>query len=92
MRPLPRVALSALALWLAGCGGAAVAPASPAAPAVAATPIPQASATGAAPESSPAVPSDTLLAADLTDVRTGDHFNLGGFQGKQVIIEGMATW
>lgn len=29
---------------------------------------------------------------ELTDVRTGDVFTLGGFEGKTVLVEPMATW
>ncbi|GAC1328209.1 MAG: hypothetical protein NVSMB17_03370 [Candidatus Dormibacteria bacterium] len=81
------------ALLLTACGEAA-GPASPAAPPSAAAAPTDSPVAG--PPASTAPSATTDLAAferiELTDVRTGEHFNLGGFQGKQVIIEGMATW
>lgn len=44
---------------------------------------------GAAPSQPSTAP---VLAIQLTDVRTGERFTLGGFPGKTVIVEGMAVW
>ena len=92
LRLTPRpLAWLASGLLLAGCGASGGRPtpvATDAGPATA-TPVAAPTATAKADTSAPA---DELLAAQLTDVRTGEHFNLGGFQGKQVIVEGMATW
>lgn len=54
----------------------------------------------AAPPTTPAVTAAVgspaaqarYLTIDLTDVRTGERFTLGGFGGKTVIVEGMAVW
>jgi len=47
----------------------------------------------AAPDSGAATPKSQLfLAMQLTDVRTGERFTLGGSSGKVVIVEGMAVW
>jgi uncharacterized lipoprotein YajG len=45
----------------------------------------------AAPTSGAATPA-AFLAMQLTDVRTGERFTLGGSSGKVVIVEGMAVW
>jgi len=45
----------------------------------------------AAPTSGAATPA-SFLAMQLTDVRTGERFTLGGSSGKVVIVEGMAVW
>ncbi|MGI8609799.1 MAG: hypothetical protein ACR2MY_11315 [Candidatus Dormibacteria bacterium] len=75
---------------LAACGqGAAVESPAP-------SPVSSAPAT-AGPAGPPAdaatqAPLAPFQRIELTDVRTGEHFNLGGLQGKQLIVEGMATW
>jgi len=90
-RRLPGILLFGLLLTACGEAGA------PASPAVSSgSPVAGPADNSPAGPPSSAAPAATELAAferiELTDVRTGDHFNLGGFQGKQVIIEGMATW
>lgn len=96
MRTLAVITL--VALVIASCGpsqgGApAVATSSPitasptAAPTATTTPV--AAATSAP---SPAAAKPAFLLARLTDVRTGESFTLGQFEGKVLIVQGMAVW
>jgi hypothetical protein len=76
--------LATLALLVAGCRAYVV----------------PATSTAATPPTTPAVTAAVgspaaqarYLTIDLTDVRTGERFTLGGFGGKTVIVEGMAVW
>lgn len=76
--------------WSAACAG-------PAAPAATTAPSPTVAAvpTTAIPTSTPvttAGATSPLLRFELTDVRNGSRFTLGGFRGKTVLVLGMAVW
>ena len=45
-----------------------------------------------APPATAAAARATFLAHVFTDVRDGKQFRLGDFQGKQVLVLGMAVW
>lgn len=82
----------ALVLIIAcACGGPATAPS-----ATPTTSLPAATATNAVPSATPtnvaAATPAPILRFELTDVRTGERFTLGGFAGKTVIVQGMAVW
>ena len=97
MRPLIAVSLVG-SVVLAACGAspgsgqvtprndATVAP-SPAKSPTASGTAPSATGTAAATAARPA-----FLSYAFTDVRDGKQFRLGDFQGKQVLVLGMAVW
>lgn len=74
----------------AGCGR----PATPAASTTfSPTPAAASATTTATPTSTAAASAASpILRAELTDVRTGSRFTLGGFAGKTVLVLGMAVW
>jgi hypothetical protein len=41
---------------------------------------------------SPGAPLAKHLTFELTDVRSGEKFTLGGFSGKVVLVQAMAVW
>ena len=90
---LTRAALLCAAVVLGiGCAR----PATPAATSAVPSPTVAAAVSGT-PASTPAptaVASATspILRAELTDVRSGSRFTLGGFAGKTVLVLGMAVW
>lgn len=92
------LALTVVGSFLVACAGPAAAPSPTATIAAVRTATPAAPATQA-----PAAPAATLdpkaqasrpafLTIALTDVRTGERFTLGGFQGKVVLGIAMAVW
>lgn len=80
----------------AGSGGVPFAGDGPAASVPAGTPQPARSTATGAPGGVPATAGTAARAAFLshvfTDVRDGKRFQLGDFQGKQVLVIGMAVW
>jgi hypothetical protein len=78
----------ALSVGCAGPSGPAATGAT-ASPTAAASVIASATPTGAATRGATTSP---VLRFELTDVRTGERFTLGGFTGKTVIVQGMAVW
>ena len=84
----------AVALVAVGCGGSTAPPATGASPsrsAVSVTLVPTAAPPTSVATATTAVTSP-VLRIELTDVRTGERFTLGGFTGKTVIVQGMAVW
>lgn len=88
-------ALAIVAILTFACSSPAVAPTAPA------TSAPTVAATGPAGTPSPGAASapataqaarPAFLTTQLTDVRTGERFTLGGFQGKVVLGIAMAVW
>lgn len=74
-------------------GGPPAATSSPIAGSPTAAPKPTTTPVAAATSApSPAAAKPAFLLARLTDVRTGEGFTLGQFEGKVVIVQGMAVW
>jgi hypothetical protein len=98
MRWVRRIAVAMVGALLVACGGSASAPpaataaatTAPATAAIAATPAP--AATGTTDPKAQAVARPAFLTIPLTDVRTGERFTLGGFEGKVVMGIAMAVW
>jgi len=95
MRHIRLAFLLVIVFTAAGCGGGRPVAASPT---NVSTPTPTAGATEtptpvatAAPTATTAAPSG-LLAMTLTDVRSGESFNLAQFEGKVTIVQHMAVW
>jgi hypothetical protein len=86
-----RAAFCLALAFVVACGGVTTLP-----------PLSPAPSASVAPSSAPTVTPATAATATvatapvlriaLTDVRTGEHFTLGGLTGKTVIVEGMAVW
>lgn len=92
MRALTLVVVGA---FLMSCGGAAQAPVPPPASAPAkASLVPTAGTPGPTATTAPATQAarPAFLGIRLTDVRSGEQFTLGGFQGKVVLGIAMAVW
>lgn len=93
MRACVLVAVGSL---LVACGGASPAATSPAANSPGAVPATAALATASPGTATGAArtgaPRPAFLTIPLTDVRTGERFTLGGFEGKVVIGIAMAVW
>ncbi len=100
---LPRMLIVGLvtAIALTACGGSAPAPAAPQSGGGVPAPTsekPVKPAEVATAESAEAVSGDTVskspawLDIQLTDVNSGESFQLSGFKGQIVLVEGMAVW
>lgn len=87
------LALVVVGVLIASCGGAATPSVATGTAAARPSPVPTAGATAV-----PATPAATqaarpaFLSIRLNDVRTGEQFTLGGFQGKVVLGIAMAVW
>jgi hypothetical protein len=81
-------ALCAAVLLGVGCAAPAPVPATSAAP----TPTAGAAVSATAAATAAATATSPILRTELTDVRSGSRFTLGGFAGKTVLVLGMAVW
>jgi len=76
----------------AGSGGVQPAGSGPAAASPSGTPQPASRTPSGAPATAGAAAKVAFLSHVFTDVRDGKQFTLGDFQGKQVLVLGMAVW
>ena len=76
----------------AGSGGVPLASDRPAAASPSGTPQPASRTPSGAPATAGAAAKVAFLSHVFTDVRDGKQFTLGDFQGKQVLVLGMAVW
>ncbi len=76
----------------AGSGGVPLASDAPAAASPADTPQAASRTASGAPAAAVTAARAAFLSHVFTDVRDGKQFRLGEFQGKQVLVLGMAVW
>ena len=84
--------LSAAAVAGIACAAPATPAATSAAPSPTAAAVVSATAASTPAPTSAASATSPILRAELTDVRSGSRFTLGGFAGKTVLVLGMAVW